>query len=575
MRSPTICSYGRVPAGVRQLVGLCLTALAAGPVLAQTPPDAGALRQQIEPELPPALPRPVAPDRAAPRPPMHQRGEATVTVKAFRFAGNKQMSEAQLAPVVAGFLNRPLDFSALQAAAAAVAEAYRAAGWVVRAYLPAQDVREGVVTIQVVEGVFGGVRIEGQGPQRVSRERIIAGFAAHQSVGQPLNTETLDRALLLANDLPGVSLVGRLQPGAQEQETDLALNFVETPLATGNVAMDNQGARSTGAARLVGNASVNSLAGFGDQLLANGLLSEGYRYLRLGYTVPVGYDGWRVGANASRLDYRLVADDFKALNARGNSNTVGLEASYPLIRARQRNLYFVANYDHKTYDNEASQVTTSRYFDNTLSLGLSGNLFDNLGRGGSNTASAIFTGGNLNLGQSPTQAADAMTARTAGQFLKLRYGMSRQQVLTDALSATAMLSGQMASKNLDSSEKFYLGGPGGVRAYPIGEGGGSEGQLVNLELRWRLPYGVSLSGFYDWGHVTVNRDNNFPGAPLVNSYHLQGAGLAVQWQPGRGVNLGATWAHRIGGNPNATPSGKDQDGSLIKNRVWLTASLSF
>lgn len=506
---------------------------------------------------------------------MRPQGGVTVTVKAFRFVGNTRLSEAQLAPVVAGFLNRPLDFNELQAAASAVAEAYRAAGWVVRTYLPAQDIQGGVVTIQVVEGVFGGVRFEGDGPKRVSHARITETFTTHQAVGEPLNTEKLDRALLLANDLPGVSLVGRLQPGEQSRETDIALSFMQTPLVTGNVATDNQGARSTGAARLVGNAAVNSLAGLGDQWLANALLSEGYRYLRMGYTVPVGYDGWRVGVNGSRLDYRLVTDDFEALHARGNSNTVGLEASYPLIRARDRNLYFLANYDHKTYDNEAFSVTTSRYFSDTLSFGLSGNLFDGLGRGGANSGSVIVTGGNLNLGQSPTQTADALTLRTQGQFLKLRYALSRQQVLTDSLSAVASFSGQIANKNLDSSEKFYLGGPNGVRAYPIGEGSGTDGQMLNLELRWRLPYGVSLLGFYDWGHVTVNRNNNFPGASQVNSYSLQGTGLGVQWQPGRGVSLAATWAHRIGGNPNATPSGTDQDGSLIKNRVWLTASLSF
>lgn len=571
----TSLPFRRITVGLRPSAGVLFIALSMGTALAQTPPDAGALRQQIEPDLPPALPRPVAPERSVAPPPMRRQGEATATVTAFRFAGNTKLSEVQLAPVVAGYLNRPLSFNELQEAATAVAEAYRAAGWVVRAYLPAQDIRGGVVTIQVVEGVFGGVRFEGDGPKRVSHARVVDTFTTHQAVGEPLNTASLDRALLLANDLPGVALVGRLQPGAQERETDLALNFVETPLVIGNVATDNQGARSTGAARLVGNASVNSPAGIGDQLLATALLSDGYRYFRTGYTVPVGYDGWRVGANASRLDYRLVTDDFEALHARGNSNTVGLEASYPIVRARDRNLFFLANYDFKTYDNEANQVTTSRYFNNTLSAGLSGNLLDGLGRGGVNTASVVMTGGDLNLSRSPTKAADALTLRTEGQFLKLRYALSRQQVLTDTLTAYASFSGQMASKNLDSSEKFYLGGPSGVRAYPIGEGSGSEGQMLNMELRWRLPHGVSLVGFYDWGHVAVNRNNNFPGASPVNDYSLQGAGVGVQWQPGRGVSLSATWAHRIGGNPNATASGTDQDGSLIKNRVWLAASLSF
>ena len=114
-----------------------------------------------------------------------------------------------------------------------------------------------------------------------------------------------------------------------------------------------------------------------------------------------------------------------------------------------------------------------------------------------------------------------------------------------------------------------------MRAYPADEGSGSEGQLVNLELRARLPQNIILTGFYDWGHVTVNRNNDFVGAATLNNYSLKGAGLSVGVLTGFGLNLKATWARRIGSNPNPTSTGNDQDGSLVKNRFWLTASLPF
>ena len=111
--------------------------------LAQTPPDAGALQQQIERERQQQLPRRIAPDKPATPAVLPPLAGIVVTVKQFRFVGNTLLSAEQLAPAVAPFLDRPLDYNQLQAAAAAVAETYRAAGWVVRAYLPQQDIKDG------------------------------------------------------------------------------------------------------------------------------------------------------------------------------------------------------------------------------------------------------------------------------------------------------------------------------------------------------------------------------------------------------------------------------------------------
>ena len=555
------------------LLLLALTPVFTASSFAQTPPSAGSLIQQIEQSRQPALPRKATPDKPTEPAAMPAQVGVIVTVTAFRFVGNTLLTAEQLAPAVENFLNRPLDFNGLNQAAAAVADVYRQAGWIVRTYLPRQDITQGIVTIQIVEAVFGGVHLEGSESSRNKLSAILDMFEAQQNKGSPLNAEALDRALLLADDLPGVTVAGTLREGSRERETDLVIKLADEPLLVGEAGLDNTGSRSTGSERLTANLNLNSHFGSGELIGANAIHTRGSDYLRLGATLPVGADGWRVGANASALSYKLIAPEFVALNGKGRSNTVGLEASYPIIRARLKNLYFNAALDRKSFDNQSAGATTTRYTVESTTLGLNGNLFDNLAGGGANSASLSLVQGKLDLDGSPNQAADAATTRTAGRFTKLRYAATRQQVVTDSVSLFGSVTGQAASKNLDSSEKFYLGGSSGVRAYPASEGGGAEGHLLTFELRWRLPAGIVLTAFHDNGRVTVNRNNDYIGAASPNAISLRGSGLAAAWQSGSGPSLKLTWAHRQGSNPSPTASGNDQDGSHVIDRLWLTASL--
>lgn len=542
----------------KRTLPLAVSILVAGYVLpqaqAQTAPDAGALQQQIDRERQQQLPKRLAPEKPAAPAAMKPTSGVTITVKQFRFAGNTLLSAEQLAPIVAGYLNRPLDFAQLQAAAAAVAEAYRTAGWIVNAYLPEQDIQDGIVTLQIVEAVFGKLQREGGHAGRVPSAQIDSLFAAQQAPGTSLNAGALDRALLLADDLPGISVAGSLAAGSREGETDLILKSADEPLLVGEAALDNTGSRSTGSDRLTANLSVNSPLGLGDLLSVNAIHSRGNDYLRLGYTLPVGSDGWRVGINVSDLRYKLITLDPD--KDKGTSSVAGLEASYPILRSRLANLFLNLNADHKTFDNEFGGNTTTRYDIDSFTVAINGNLFDNWGGGGANSASLAWVSGHR----------DNSVGTTSERFGKLRASLSRQQVITNDVSFYAQLSGQKANKDLDTAERFYLGGAYGVRAYPSSEGGGSSGVMTNLELRWKLPEGFTLTAFHDYGHVSND---------AAMSYSLKGAGLSLAWQTPVGVNLKATWARRIGDNPNPTATGQDQDGSLDKNRLWLSASLPF
>ena len=547
---------------------LVLFCLAIAPALVQAAPDAGAQLQQIEHDQQQTLPRKKAPELLLPPPEIKPPSGLSINVREFRFIGNTLLSAKQLAPAVASFSNRSLDFNGLNKAAIAVANTYREAGWIVRAYLPEQDFVDGVITIQIVEAVFGGTHFKDEIPPRMSREQILHIFEAQQKIGEPFNADKLDRALLLADDLPGVTVAGSLREGAKERETDIDLKLGDEPFFAGEAGIDNTGSRSTGSNRLTTNINLNSPFKHGDLISANFIHTQGSDYLRLDGSIPVGSNGWRTGINASHLSYNLVAPEFTALNACGTSDTFGLESTFPVIRSRLKNLYLNVNLDQKSFDNNSSGATTTNYKASTLSLGFDGNLFDNIYGGGANSASLSLVDGVLNLDGSPNQFnPDGSLNTTAGRYEKLHYSASRQQAINETVAVYGALSGQVARKNLDSSEKFYLGGANGVRAYPSNEGGGSEGKLINLELRVRLPEGFTFTEFYDYGHIVSN-----PNGGVLNEYSLKGLGMSLAWQSTKGPSIKAVVAHRLGDNPNPTATGNDQDGSLDKNRLWITAS---
>jgi hemolysin activation/secretion protein len=114
---------------------------------------------------------------------------------------------------------------------------------------------------------------------------------------------------------------------------------------------------------------------------------------------------------------------------------------------------------------------------------------DVIGGGGLSTYSLAWSMGKLDIQTPAARAIDDTTASSNGQYNKLAFAVSRLQQATQTLSFLASLSGQVASKNLDVSEKMALGGMYGVRAYPEGEAYADQGYLLTLEARQllRLP----------------------------------------------------------------------------------------
>ena len=536
------------------VAALAFSAHAAGPNV-----DAGSLLRQTEQELNTQKKSRALPPRAATPSPMLKTTEATVQVRSFKFVGNKLLTSDQLNKALASFTNRQLTLNQLREAADTVTTTYREAGWTVRAFLPKQEIDGGVVTLQIVEAVFGGAFLQGTAPERIEVTRLVNMAEAILTKGQPLHANDIDRTLLLLDDLPGVNVTGNLIEGQRDGESNLALSAVDDALLTGNATVDNQGSRSTGTDRLSLNLNLNSPAGMGDLLSLNSLKTQGSDYQRVAYNVPVGYTGWRAGLHASNLNYRVITDDFASLNPNGTAITRGWDISYPLLRSQLKNINLALSYDDKQFDNTSNNVTTS-YGIKAYNATLSANQIDDWASGGSTTASAGLTAGDKN---------------TESRYTKISLSLSRLQSLTTDLSLYVAANAQATNKNLDSSEKMYLGGANGVRAYPASEAGGSEGNTFTLELRQRLDHNITLTGFYDYGMVKANHDNNVASPANPNSYNLQGYGVSLAWQATQGIDIKAALAQRLGNNSAAQANGTDADGTKKVTRIWLSTGIAF
>ncbi len=556
--------------------GLLLLLSAASASYAQTAAtDGGALRNSLERNLPQqGLPE-VAPKSDAETlktPPL--TGD-TVTVSRFRFIGNILLSDRALARSVELYLNRAMDFAELQNAAAMAALAYREKGYVATVSIPRQEIVDGVVTLKVVEAKYAGASIDGSSTGRINSELILSRVEKAMNIEKAVNVNVLDRTLLLLNDLPGASVQGGLAEGEKSGETRVVLQSQEKPLVTGAINVDSHGARTTGPERVLVDLAINSPAGKGEQYTLGLLSTAGTRYGRGGVSFPVGLDGARLGINTSYMEYRVIDGESVASKIWGTSSTAGIDLSYPLVRSQQANLYLSGGLTGKWFDNYSGGNLSRSYQSTVATVAANGNWIDGRFGGASNQASMSLTSGSLNIKDDASLLSDQVTAKTDGGFNKVNGSYVRNQAVLDWVSLVLSFSGQYAWKNLDSSEKFYLGGPTGVRAYPVSEGGGSNGQLASVELRFKLPKRWEFKLFHDDGRVKQTVDP-YLGMPSPNILTYRGYGASLSWQGPRNFTFTATWAQRIGTNPYPNVgTGNDQDGTKKIDRLWLAASLPF
>ncbi|QUP56675.1 ShlB/FhaC/HecB family hemolysin secretion/activation protein (plasmid) [Ralstonia syzygii] len=544
----------RKPAGIGARLALKSTLLLlATPAIADLRPDAGNVARDAAPAR--VLSAPSGEAALAERPDdrhdsLVSQDPSRIPVRRVRVSGARLYPADVLESLVADLNNGMRTLADLSQGAARITHFYRTHGWALaHAYLPAQSIRDGEVEIRVLEGSLSAIRVQIDPQSRVS-ERAIDAYLAAIERNAPLNQAQVNRALLLLADLPGTSLSASLAAGKDPGETELMVTSKAGPLVSGRLEVDNYGSLYTGRARLGGTVNVNSPLGYGEQISARVLASDGNLYYgRLAAQAPLVGDGLSTGASFTHTQY-VLGSTFAQLDAQGRANIAEWNLTYPFIRSVAYNVFgqFSAEY-REISDRVAATDTDTRkrgahYSFNLLFSGRDGVA------GGADTRAALRIGtGMLQMASPAAAIIDALGAQTAGHYSTLNLDLQRNQRLAGPWGMLLAMRGQAASRNLDSYQKFVLGGANGVRAYPAGEAAGDEGWLASAELYYAVNPMFIPSGFYDIGGIKINKH---PYLATSNRRVLSGYGVGV-----RGSHRAFSWslamAFRGGNRSQAEP----------------------
>lgn len=554
------------------LLALAAAAALSTPAWAQTPPDAGRLLEQMRQPAAPVLPPATAPRvvDVPVRPTITLPEGVTVQASAFRVTGATSYPVDTLTAMLQPWVGKRLDFAGLNEAAGVLTRYYQSRGHLLTyAYLPAQRVADGVVEIAVLEGKLDAVQIVTAQDVRLRDEVIQAHtdrLATSAEQPRPVLLPDVERQMLLLNDIPGVAARAAFTPGSSTGGADMVVSVAEDEPLGLRLELDNHGSRSTGETRAGAGLQLRDLFGWGDQTDLRALVSSraGLVSGSLGVLVPVGGDGFRIGASVSRLSYEL-AGAFRSLGASGNANTLGTEVSYPFIRSANTNLSVRLAGEYKRLRDEVQLIGRSFPKRNkTIDVAVAFDRRD--GWGGVSAARVTASMGSLSLLDDEQRAQDAAGLRTQRVYRKLGMQFVRQQQLGGPFSLVLRAAGQASGGNLDSSEKFSLSGPGAVRSYAPGEASVDQGGLLSVEARYAHDY---VGGSFVWGLFHERAEGRVNRAPLVaagNEPRLSGTGLSVQWN-GADIGLSASMAWRGSRAPTA-------EGGDPKPRVYLQMVLT-
>ena len=511
-----------------------------------------------------------------------QNGEK-IEVKYFKFDGQTNgFTDEQLTAVIQDLIGKSLSFDDIQKAAKRIQNFYRDEGYfLAQVYIPEQEVKNGVIIIYISEG-----KLDSKQPFEIKKNNLRLKEGVSESyfiegMKGKFTQKGLERAILNFNEVPGIDAKVTLKPGKDAYSTSIVIDASEGPAVTGSIFLDNYGNRYTGQNRATGTVFINNPTKIGDQITFNMITAPtgNFSLNQLGYNFPIGRDGMRGTLSFNQLKYKIGKDLKTSPQSKGDAFTYKANVKYPLLRSAERALLILAGYNLKDMYNETTGVETSDKIIESFDSSILFQNIDNIFLGGYMQALLKQSFGELDLSGASTDLSSdqgSSGAKTDGSFNKTYIQFLRIQRIVERLDLQILGSMQFASQNLDSSEKFTLGGIGGIRAFPSGEASGDEGRKVGIDLRYKpnssyinlfdnMQYGL----FYDYGNIKQYKDLLNISMTTPNKYSLKGWGAFLDMFSGNDYSLKLGVADSISGNPGKTSSGNNSDGKDDTWRYWF------
>jgi hemolysin activation/secretion protein len=411
--------------------------------------------------------------------------ELHFTLKDIHISGTHALSEASFRPLFEKLIGKDVKLADILNVADQIEQTYRNYGYIlVRAYVPPQRVSDGVFTINVVEGKLNAVTVQGGTP--ATQAQIKAYMRPSLDVS-PLPLATMERSLLLSNDLPGMAASGVLRPAEGVPGASDVVVTVEQPRVTGGLGFDNRGSRFSGLWTLNGDVEVNSIFGadqLGALLTTSPDASEQIAG-QLRYRTPIGGDGL-IGSLVGTVTHGEPGSTLAAFGVNTDSWAVGPRLTYPLIRTRAQSLQLDGGLTAQEADIDilGSHVSHDQWRVADIAVTYLRSNF----LGGSWLATLGVAQGLPGLGA--TANGSALLSRKGGytDFTKLNGVMNYLAPVGHGFSVALTGQGQFAFVPLINGELISFGGLQVGRGYDPGAITGDHGLGGTAELRYDVPF---------------------------------------------------------------------------------------
>ena len=427
------------------------------------------------------------------------------------------------------------------------------------AYVPAQESSDGMITIKVIPGRYGEIKIDNKSRLK---DGVAKGFVNGLKPGEIIRTGKLETTLYSISDVSGTKAVGVLSPGKEFGTSDLTVRIEKGKGSNTVLYVENYGSEDTGRYRYGLQHNIYDVSGNGDKVSAGVLLSNRKMHnYYVNYETIVGHGGATLGLGLSRMDYEAGIGNM-AMN--GVAETISLFGHRSLYHLTGSGLTFTYGYNYRRLTDETVLFNReTKKHSHSIYAGVEG--FERR-KGAILNYQAKITTGTLGL---DSDWARMVYKNNQGRYTKVELNATAVQRLGNSADVLIKGSAQLASHNLDGSERMYLGGANGVRAYPQGEGSGDEGIMGTVETRFytKVP-GLVFSTYFDAGYVRYNHDGtlykNFTtDGEWAEGITLKGWGVALSYNKPNDWFARLDYARRIGGDPNLSEKAK------ASGRVWF------
>ena len=436
-------------------------------------------------------------------------GNVAFTLKSVQFEGDKGAKSQELGQFYQDKIGKSTTLAELNRIAADITAYYRNQGFILtRAVVPPQRINNGNVTIRVVEGFVSDVQLTGDVG---SSSSVLYQYAEKIKQSKPLDAATLERYLLLMEDLPGVEARAVLRPSPTTAgASQVVVNIKRDRFEGSTVLVNNRGTRYLGPVQATGVLAVNNLLQQDEQTSIRVINTIFYpdelKYFGARHEEQLGSYGTKL-----ILDGNFVATkpgySLEAFDVTGESYEFDAAVTHPILRSRKSN-WFV-NSDFSVQRVNLSSFNTNLYQDHlrVLTVGSAYDFIDTL-----NAVNRIE--GNVSKGFSWGTGNNGLAhSRANGEasFLKATANITRIQPIVGSWSASASIDGQYSWDPLYSAEEYALGGQNFGSAFDPAEISGDSAIAGRIELQYNgtsdfqyLPT-YQPYGFYDIGQVW-NRD---------------------------------------------------------------------